>query len=81
MRQSNKSISPLRQRMIDDMTMRKLSPKTQAGYIRAVKNLARFLGHSPDSASAEDLRRFQLRRQQYLKYHPECDNHRFGLLL
>jgi len=56
----NKPISPLRQRMIDDMTMRKLSPKTQAGYIRAVKNLARFLGRSPDSASAEDLRRFQL---------------------
>jgi hypothetical protein len=60
MTDSNKSISPLRQRMIDDMTMRKLSPKTQSGYIRAVKKLARFLGRSPDTASSEDLRCFQL---------------------
>jgi site-specific recombinase XerD len=47
--------------MIEDMTMRKLSPKTQTAYIRAVKKLTRFLGRSPDTASAEDLRRFQLR--------------------
>ena len=60
MTQNNKSISPLRQRMIDDMTMRKLSPKTQKAYIRAVKDFTRFLGRSPDQASAEDLRRFQL---------------------
>ena len=60
MTQSNKSISPLRQRMIDDLTMRKLSPKTQIAYIRAVKHLTRFLNRSPDTASAEDLRRFQL---------------------
>jgi len=53
-------ISPLRQRMIDDMTLRKLSPKTQSGYIRAVKNLTRYLGHSPDTATAEELRKFQL---------------------
>jgi site-specific recombinase XerD len=46
--------------MIDDMTMRRLSPKTQTAYIRAVKKLAQFLGHSPHSASAEDLRLFQL---------------------
>ena len=57
---SNKSISPLRRRMIEDMTLRKLSPKTQSGYIRAVKNLTRFLGRAPDTASAEDLRLFQL---------------------
>ena len=54
------SITPLRQRMIDDMRLRKLSPKTQIGYIRAVKKLTQFLGRSPDTASAEDLRRFQL---------------------
>ena len=60
MTQSNKSISPLRQRMIEDMTMRKLNPKTQIAYIRAVKNLTQFLRRSPDSATAEDLRRFQL---------------------
>ena len=57
---SIKSISPLRQRMIEDMTLRKLSPKTQAGYIRTVKKLNQFLGRSPDTATAEDLRLFQL---------------------
>ena len=56
----NHSTSPLRQRMIDDMTMRKLSSKTQSGYIRAVKKLTCFLGRSPATATAEDLRRFQL---------------------
>jgi site-specific recombinase XerD len=56
----NKSISPLRQRMIEDMTMLKLSPMTQTAYIRVVKNFTLFLGQSPDSASAEDLRRYQL---------------------
>lgn len=54
------SISPLRQRMLDDMTMRKLAEKTQSHYIRAVKNFTRFFGRSPDEASAEDLRKFQL---------------------
>ena len=60
MTDSNKSISPLRQRMIDDMTLRKLSPKTQAGYLRAVMKFTRFFGRSPDLASPEDLRAFQL---------------------
>lgn len=53
-------ISPLRQRMIEDMTIRRLAPTTQASYIRAVKNFTVFLGRSPDHASAEDLRRYQL---------------------
>jgi integrase/recombinase XerD len=56
----NKSNSPLRQRMLDDMKMRQLSAKTQDHYLRAVKRLAKFLGASPDTADAEDLRRFQL---------------------
>ena len=60
MTHSNQPISPLRQRMIDDMTMRRLNPKTQSAYIRAVKKLAQFLDHTPHSASAEDLRLFQL---------------------
>jgi len=55
MSDSNKPISPLRQRMIEDMTLRKLSPKTQIQYIRAVVKLTRFLGRSPDTATAEDL--------------------------
>ena len=53
-------ISPLRQRMIDDMRMRKLSPKTQSSYIRAVRNFAKYLGRSPDTATVEDLRNYQL---------------------
>src|SRR5436190_12246403 len=53
-------MSPLRQRMIEDMTMRKLAPKTQQHYIQIIKNLAVFLGRSPDTASFEDIRRFQL---------------------
>lgn len=62
MTDSNKSISPLRQRMIDDMTLRKLAPKTQAGYLRAVMKFTHFFGRSPDLASPEDLRTFQLQQ-------------------
>ncbi len=57
---STQTISPLRQRMIEDMTMRKLKQTTQAGYLRSVKRLEQFLGHSPHTATAEELRRFQL---------------------
>jgi site-specific recombinase XerD len=53
-------VTPLRQRMIDDMRMRKLEHKTQEAYIRAVRKLAAFLARSPDTATIEDLRRFQL---------------------
>ena len=56
MRQSTKPISPLRQRMIEDMTLRKLSPKTQIAYVRAVANFTRFFGRSPDTAEAEFIR-------------------------
>ena len=57
---SRHSITPLRQRMIDDMRMRKFADKTQSQYIRAVRQLAAFLGRSPDTATVEDLRRYQL---------------------
>jgi integrase/recombinase XerD len=60
MTESNKPISPLRQRMIEDMSLRKLSPKTQTHYIRAVRDLTRHLRRSPDTATVEDLRRYQL---------------------
>ena len=60
MTHSTKTISPLRQRMLDDMAMRKLKPKTQIAYIRAVRKLSQFLGRSPAQATSEDLRRFQL---------------------
>jgi site-specific recombinase XerD len=57
---SEKPISPLRQRMLDDMNMRRFVPDTQREYIRAVKRLATFLGRSPDTATPEELRAFQL---------------------
>jgi integrase/recombinase XerD len=53
-------ISPLRRRMIEDMTIRKFGARTQEGYIRAVKGFSAFLHASPDTASFEDLRRYQL---------------------
>jgi len=57
---TNEAMSPLRRRMIEDMTIRKLAAKTQEGYIRTIKNFALFLGRSPETASLEDIRRFQL---------------------
>ncbi len=53
-------VSTLRRRMIEDMTSRRLAPRTQEAYLRAVKNFTAFLGRSPDQASAEDLRRYHL---------------------
>jgi site-specific recombinase XerD len=58
---TDKAISPLRQRLIDDMAIRRLGPKTQHDYIRRVKSFADFVGHSPDKATAEDVHRYQLR--------------------
>ena len=57
---TDKAISPLRQRMIEDMTIRKFALKTQHDYVQRVKNFAAFLGRSPDTASFEDVRRYQL---------------------
>ena len=58
---TTRAASPLRQRMLEDMRMRKLEPRTQEGYIRAVRKLTVYLKRSPDSATVEDLRNFQLR--------------------
>ena len=57
---TNPAISPLRQRMIDDMRMRKFGEKTQLDYVRAVRNFAKYLKRSPDTANVEDLRNYQL---------------------
>src|SRR6202022_1437282 len=57
---NGETISPLRRRMIEDMTVRKFVEKTQKDYIRHVKGLTIFLRRSPDTATAEDLRRYQL---------------------
>src|SRR5271156_197645 len=56
---TDKPISPLRQRMIEDKTACHFAEKAQTDYIRYVKSFAAFLGRSPDTASAEDLRLFQ----------------------
>jgi integrase/recombinase XerD len=60
MTHNTKPISPLRQRMLEDMALRKLAPQTQSHYLRAVINFTRFLGRAPDTATPEDLRRYQL---------------------
>ncbi|MFT3720641.1 tyrosine-type recombinase/integrase [Pseudorhodoferax sp.] len=54
------AVTPLRQRMLEDMRLRKLEPRTQEAYIRAVRKLAAYLHRSPDTATVEDLRNFQL---------------------
>ena len=54
------AISPLRQRMLNDMLVRNFTYDTQREYVRAVKKLAAFLNRSPDTATAEELRAFQL---------------------
>jgi site-specific recombinase XerD len=57
---TTKAITPLRQRMIEDMTARKLCAGTQRGHIRACKRFAAFLKRFPDTATCEDIRSFQL---------------------
>jgi integrase/recombinase XerD len=57
---TDKAISPLRQRMIEDMTIRKFAPKTQHDYLQRVKNFAAYLNRSLDTANSEDVRRYQL---------------------
>ena len=57
---TEQAISPLRRRMIEDMSIRKLAPKTQHDYVQRVKDFAAFLGRSPDTAKSEDVRGFRL---------------------
>jgi len=57
---SHRQVSQLRQRMIEDMTVRGFTAGTQRGYLTAVRDFTVFFGHSPDLATAEDLRRYQL---------------------
>jgi hypothetical protein len=54
------TVSPLRQRMIEDMTARKLGPHSQRSHIHSCRRFAKFLKRSPDTATADDVRRFQL---------------------
>ncbi len=60
---SDRPVTPLRQRMLDDMAMRGLREHTRQDYVRHVCRFAVFLGRSPDTATAEDVRRFQLHQR------------------
>ena len=57
---SKNAATPLRHRMIEDMSARQLCAATQRGHVRSCKRFAAFLNRSPDTATAEDIRRFQL---------------------
>jgi site-specific recombinase XerD len=70
---SVEAISPLRRRMIEDMSVRKFGEKTRHDYIRHVESFARFLGRSPDTATGEDLRRYQV-HQTESGVHPPAMN-------
>jgi hypothetical protein len=61
---SHPSGSALRERMIEDMTVSGFTEDTRRDYIRCVKTFAAFIGRSPDAATPEDLRRFQLHQTQ-----------------
>lgn len=56
------AVSPLRQRLINEMDIRRFGHETQGNYIRDVGQFATFLGRSPDTATAEDVRRFQIQQ-------------------
>src|SRR5437879_13275337 len=61
---SQRPVSALRARMIEDMRVRGFTEKTRNDYIRNVRAFAAFIGRAPDTATAEDLRRFQLHQTQ-----------------
>ena len=69
----SEAISPLRRRMIEDMSVRRFGDKTRHDYIRSVENFAKFLGRSPDTATGEDLRRYQV-HQTGSGVHPPAMN-------
>jgi len=57
-------VSALRQRMLEDTAMRGLRSDTQRDYVRVVRSFAAFLGQPPDTATAEDIRRFQVHQRE-----------------
>ena len=62
---ADQPVTPLRQRMLDDMVMRAMRARTQHDYVRHVRAFAAFLGRSPDTATAEDVRRFQVHQREH----------------
>ena len=69
----------LRQRMIEDMNVRGFSAKTQHDYLRIVSRFAGFLGRSPDLATSEDIRRFQVEQREAGMPAPAMNSHVAGL--
>jgi integrase/recombinase XerD len=61
---ATKPISALRRRMLEDMAVRKFGEKSRHDYIRHVETFAKFIGRSPDTATAEDLRRYQVHQTE-----------------
>ena len=68
------AVSGLRQRFIEDMTVRGFSEKTCRYYIRIVAGFAAFLGRSPDTATAEDIRRFQVHQSELGMHAPAMNS-------
>ena len=75
---TEQAISPLRRRMIEDMTIRKFAQKTQHDYVRRVKEFASYLKRSPDTAKPEDVRGFQLHHYVKRRRHAEDQRHSRG---
>ena len=72
------AVSPLRQRLIDEMDLRRFGHETQRNYIRDVGRFATFLGRSPDTATAEDVRRFQIEQGELDVPGTDHERHRVG---
>ena len=77
--QASIPVSPLRRRMLDDMAMRGLHEDTQRNYIMSVRNFAAFLGRSPETATPEDVRRFQIHQADSGVQPPTVNNAVSGL--
>src|SRR5437016_5314580 len=73
---SPRPVSPLRARMIEDMTVRGFNEHTRRDYVRHVRAFAAFIGRSPDTATAEDLRLFQLHQTRTGMQPPSINRHR-----
>src|SRR6516165_2056029 len=71
---SLRPVSPLRARMIEDMTVRGFKEDTRRDYVRHVRSFAAFIGRSPDTATAEDLRLFQLHQTRIGMQPPSINN-------
>ena len=71
---SRRPVTALRARMIEDMTVRGFTEETRNDYVRRVRAFAAFIRRSPDRATAEDLRRFQLHQRQSGMQPPSINN-------